>query len=96
MSTREFETCVVCGAKSPNTETNYTLISPKFGWRLSRRPAGDGTFIVEWRCADCWSKHKEKQAESTRRPKERTATGPQAPADPATTTMVPRRNPGTR
>jgi hypothetical protein len=68
MSTREFETCVVCGIQSPKTETNYTLISPKFGWRLSRRPADDGTFIVEWRCADCWTKHKEKQAESARRP----------------------------
>jgi hypothetical protein len=69
MSTREFETCVVCGAESPKTETNYTLISPKFGWRLSRRAAGDGTFIVEWRCGPCWTKHKEQQAESSRRPK---------------------------
>jgi len=67
MSTREFEVCVVCGIESPKTETNYTLISAKFGWRLSRRPGPDGTFIVEWRCADCWSKHKEKQGESTRR-----------------------------
>jgi len=68
MSTREFEVCVVCGIPSPKTDTNYTLISPKFGWRLSRRRAADGTFIVEWRCADCWTKHKEKQTESTRRP----------------------------
>jgi hypothetical protein len=68
MSTREFEVCVVCGIESPKTDTNYTLISPKFGWRLSRRAAGDGTFIVEWRCADCWTKHKEKQGESTRKP----------------------------
>jgi hypothetical protein len=68
MSTREFEVCVVCGIQSPKTETNYTLISSKFGWRLSRRPADDGTFIVEWRCAECWIKHKEKQGESTRHP----------------------------
>ena len=68
MSTREFEVCVVCGIPSPKTDTNYTLISPKFGWRLSRRRAADGTFIVEWRCADCWTKHKEQQTESTRQP----------------------------
>jgi hypothetical protein len=61
MSTRDFEVCVVCGIESPKTDTNYTLISPKFGWRLSRRPGPDGTFIVEWRCPDCWTKHKEKQ-----------------------------------
>ena len=52
--------------QSPKTDTNYTLISPKFGWRLSRRPAGDGTFIVEWRCADCWNKHKEKRPRAAR------------------------------
>jgi hypothetical protein len=28
--------CVSCGAKSPMTETNYTLISPRHGWRLTR------------------------------------------------------------
>jgi hypothetical protein len=65
MSTREFEVCVVCGIQSPKTDTNYTLISPKFGWRLSRRPADDGTFIVEWRCHECWTKYKEKQGESS-------------------------------
>jgi hypothetical protein len=76
MSIREFEVCVVCGIQSPKTDTNYTLISPKFGWRLSRRPADDGTFIVEWRCADCWTKHKEKQAESKPRPQRRSKRPP--------------------
>jgi hypothetical protein len=76
MSTRDFEVCVVCGMQSPKTDTNYTLISPKFGWRLSRRAAGDGTFIVEWRCADCWTKHKEKQGESERRPARRSRRPP--------------------
>ena len=28
-------TCVDCGEQSPQTETNYTLISSRYGWRLS-------------------------------------------------------------
>ncbi|HMI85987.1 MAG TPA: hypothetical protein VK550_17945 [Polyangiaceae bacterium] len=68
MSTHDFEVCIGCGIHAPKTDTNYTLISPKFGWRLSRRAGPQGTFIVEWRCADCWSKHKEKQGEGSRQP----------------------------
>jgi hypothetical protein len=45
---------------SPETETNYTLISAQFGWRLTRRRAENGDFVVEWRCAECWRDHKKK------------------------------------
>lgn len=52
------QTCVACGAQSPPTETNYTLISSQFGWRLSRETKADGSFQMEWRCPKCWEAHK--------------------------------------
>ena len=60
---RDRQTCIDCGKKSPETETNYTLISAQFGWRLSRRRAENGEFVVEWRCPDCWRNHKKKTDE---------------------------------
>ena len=61
---RDRQTCIDCGKKSPETETNYTLISAQFGWRLSRRRADNGEFIVEWRCPECWRSHKKKTEDS--------------------------------
>jgi hypothetical protein len=57
---RDRQNCIDCGKQSPETETNYTLISAQFGWRLSRRRDRNGDFIVEWRCAECWRDHKKK------------------------------------
>jgi hypothetical protein len=50
--------CVGCTAIAPETNTSHTLISASFGWRLSRRRLQDGTYALEWRCSDCWRKHK--------------------------------------
>src|SRR5689334_10921552 len=63
------QTCIDCGALSPETETNYTLISSQFGWRLSRTRMPDGTFVVEWRCPSCWKEFKQRKlaAEEARR-----------------------------
>jgi hypothetical protein len=58
MSETERATCTDCGERAPATNTNYTLISTNFGWRLSRRVAPDGTKVAEWRCPACWRKHK--------------------------------------
>jgi hypothetical protein len=44
--------------KSPETETNYTLISAQFGWRLARSKSSDGEIVVEWRCPACWREYK--------------------------------------
>jgi hypothetical protein len=44
--------------KSPETETNYTLISAQFGWRLARSKSSDGEILVEWRCPTCWREYK--------------------------------------
>src|SRR5258708_4333201 len=49
--------CIDCGASAPETNTNYTLISSTFGWRLTRRLLTDGTRAVEWRCPACWRAH---------------------------------------
>jgi len=51
-------TCVDCAAKAPQTNTQHTLISNSFGWRLSRRVQPGGTTTLEWRCPSCWRKHK--------------------------------------
>jgi hypothetical protein len=51
---RDRQTCVGCGKKSPETETNYTLISAQFGWRLTRFHGPDGALVVQWRCPNCW------------------------------------------
>jgi hypothetical protein len=50
--------CTRCGAASPDTNTNYTLISST-GWRLAREKSPTG-LIVAWHCPACWSKHKAK------------------------------------
>ena len=50
--------CVDCGAMSPPTETNYTLISPRHGWRLTRSVDKEGKKLAEWRCPQCWARHK--------------------------------------
>jgi hypothetical protein len=51
-------TCADCGAKAPETNTQHTLISKSFGWRLSRRAGPGGRMTLEWRCPTCWHKHK--------------------------------------
>jgi hypothetical protein len=55
---RQNNFCVGCRTRSPETETEYTLISSRFGWRLTRRIDKDGAFLMEWRCPNCWQKYK--------------------------------------
>jgi DNA-directed RNA polymerase subunit RPC12/RpoP len=52
------QTCVTCGKRAPETETNYTLISAQFGWRLTRFKGPDGSLVLEWRCPTCWREFK--------------------------------------
>jgi hypothetical protein len=51
--------CVDCSRESPETNTNYTLISAQYGWRLQRTRRADGVVVVEWRCPECWRRYKE-------------------------------------
>jgi hypothetical protein len=46
--------CVGCGQRAPETETHYSLISAKFGWRLRRFRTPSGKLAFEWRCSACW------------------------------------------
>jgi len=56
------QTCVVCGIQSPPTETNYTLISSRHGWRLSLETLPDGRRNAIWRCPKCWQEFRKKSA----------------------------------
>jgi hypothetical protein len=40
------------------TDTNYTLISARHGWRLTLHTAANGTRQAEWRCPMCWATYK--------------------------------------
>jgi hypothetical protein len=52
--------CVDCGKLPPPTDTSYTLISTRHGWRLTRAVDKDGQRIMEWRCPSCWQIHRKK------------------------------------
>jgi len=54
--------CVGCGRMSPQTETNYTLISAQHGWRLTKASDRNGQVLMEWRCPICWAVFRKKQA----------------------------------
>jgi hypothetical protein len=51
-------TCADCGASAPATESAYTLISSRFGWRLTYETDASGQKVPKWRCGDCWKRHK--------------------------------------
>ena len=52
--------CVTCGTYSPSTESSYTLISSKHGWRLTQAFEG-GKRKMEWRCPTCWEAYRAEQ-----------------------------------
>jgi hypothetical protein len=54
----ERQNCVDCRALAPETETNYTLIGSRYGWRLTKRRDGHGRLAMEWRCPKCWRVYK--------------------------------------
>jgi hypothetical protein len=54
-------TCVDCGTTSPVTETNYTLISARHGWRLTLGTDDQGSRVMLWRCPTCWARHRKEQ-----------------------------------
>jgi hypothetical protein len=69
------ETCVGCQKQSPVTETDYTLISTNFGWRLTRKVSTEGTLVLEWRCPACWSEYKRSRPEAATEPSEAAGAG---------------------
>lgn len=61
VSDRDLPRCVDCGAVAPPTGTNYTLISSRFGWRLTRMRTLSGRSVMEWRCPTCFSRSRVKE-----------------------------------
>jgi hypothetical protein len=57
--------CVDCGILPPETESAYTLIGGKAGWRLTRQRGSDGMVVAQWRCPDCWQKYKKTSGTAT-------------------------------
>ena len=53
--------CNDCRIVSPETETEFTLISAQHGWRLSRVFGNDGKVTLEWRCPKCWQAFKQRR-----------------------------------
>ena len=53
------EKCHECGVDSPETNTEYTLISSRYGWRVVRSRNAEGEIVMEWRCPACWKRYKE-------------------------------------
>jgi hypothetical protein len=56
--------CIGCAKPLPESETSFSLISSKFGWRLTRRRDANGSMGSEWRCPDCWQAYKARVAAS--------------------------------
>ena len=61
MNEHAVHVCSDCKAQAPATDTNYTLISSRYGWRLSRRASATGVLTVEWRCPRCWERFKKQR-----------------------------------
>jgi hypothetical protein len=55
----EHSSCVDCGVAAPETSTKDALISTSFGWRLHRGALPEGGHALEWRCPECWRKHRQ-------------------------------------
>jgi hypothetical protein len=87
---RDRQTCVGCGKKSPETETNYTLISAQFGWRLTRYKSPEGALIVEWRCPTCWRDYKRARTTPAEEPPATRPSQPPAPTQPPLRATLPR------
>jgi hypothetical protein len=50
--------CVDCGRVAPETETAYTLIGQRHGWRLTFLLDDAGKRSPEWRCPECFRRAK--------------------------------------
>ena len=59
--------CIGCKKTAPDTETDYTLIGPKFRWRVRRFLSPEGTTVVEWRCPACWRAYKAERERGPRK-----------------------------
>lgn len=54
-----YKRCSICSLKSPQSTTNYTLISTKHAWRMILKQEADGRREPVWFCPKCWEKRKQ-------------------------------------
>jgi hypothetical protein len=64
--------CHDCGRTAPATDTNYTVVTSRYGWRLTRVTLdipveGKPMSGVEWRCPSCWQRYKGRAVASASR-----------------------------
>ena len=57
MDDADVKICSGCGKHAPGRETvsDSSLISVRYGWRLTRKKNPDGTSEPEWHCPKCWA-----------------------------------------
>jgi hypothetical protein len=53
--------CHDCREQAPAVATDFTLISTRYGWRLTRS-LKNGETTLEWRCPRCWQRHRQTRA----------------------------------
>jgi hypothetical protein len=65
--------CRDCGATAPASDTNYTVVTSRYGWRLTHGTLdvnaperSEPISSVEWRCPSCWQRY-QGRAVATRR-----------------------------
>ena len=63
MQNKSQRQCCDCGIAPPRSNNeadpeSTSLISMRYGWRVSRREESTGEFTIEWRCPDCWRRYK--------------------------------------
>jgi len=54
--------CCDCGRVVPEATGDTTLVSVKYGWRLTREKLESGETVPRWRCRACWSNYKARRA----------------------------------
>lgn len=54
--------CIDCGLQAPETESAYTLIGQRHGWRLTWLLDATGKRTPEWRCDKCFRRAKAERA----------------------------------
>jgi hypothetical protein len=52
--------CTDCGKTVPQEAGDSTLVSMKYGWRLTREPRGEVGLVPTWRCPTCWRAYKQR------------------------------------
>ncbi|HVY45026.1 MAG TPA: hypothetical protein VHB21_04065 [Minicystis sp.] len=60
------QTCIDCGKVSPETNSDHTLISAQYGWRVVKTDGEGGRWVMQWRCPTCWLRFKKARDAGTR------------------------------